>query len=70
MAELKVRKDIDEQVVEVNTGDGWNKLAPSGARDMADSYEEMMDAGEIPEHSGTRRFIETLREYADDVEEI
>jgi hypothetical protein len=68
MANLKIRKDVDEGIVEVDTGDGWRGLAPAAARDMADNYEAFIEAGDIQDHPSTRRFISLLREYADDLE--
>lgn len=68
MPELRIRKDTDEGIVEVNTGDGWRGLAPDAARDLADSYEAAIEDGTMNDRSGTRKFIRLLREYADDLE--
>lgn len=68
MPELKVRKDIEEGIVEVDTGDGWRGLAPDAARDLAASYEAAIESGKEPDHPGTREFINKLRDYADDIE--
>jgi len=68
MPQLRIRKDLDEGTVEVNTGDGWRGLKPAAARDMADSYEAAIESEKMKDRSGTRKFIEKLREYADDLE--
>lgn len=68
MPTLKVRKDTSEEIVEVNTGDGWRGLTPDAARQMADSYEQAIDSGAVTDTSGTRTFVTTLREYADDLD--
>lgn len=68
MAQLSIRKDTDEGIVEVNTGDGWRGLAPDAAREMATGYEQAIRSGDMDDTSGVRTFIEKLREYADDVE--
>lgn len=68
MPELRIRKDTDEGIVEVNTGDGWRGLAPDAARDLAGSYEAAIESGKMEDRSGARKFIRLLREYADDLE--
>lgn len=69
MPQLRIRKDLDEGTVEVNTGEGWKGLAPDAARDLADSYEAAIEDGTMEDRTGTRKFIRLLREYADDLEE-
>ena len=68
MSQLKVRKNHDDSIVEVNTGDGWRGLAPDAAREMATGYEQSVQSGEMEDSSGVRRFIRLLRQYANDVE--
>lgn len=68
MSELKIRKDTDEGIVEVDTGDGWRGLGPDAARSMAEGYEESIESGDQPDNPETRRFIDLLRDYAGDVE--
>lgn len=65
MSQLKIRKDVDEGIVEVNTGDGWRGIAPDAARDMADSYASAVNSGDLPDDAGTQQFITKLRQYAD-----
>lgn len=68
METLNIRKDLDEGIVEVDTGDGWRGLGPDAARSFADGFEEAIEGGEQPDTYGTRQFVRLLREYADDVE--
>lgn len=70
MADLKIRKDTDEGIVEVDTGDGWRGLSPDAARSMAETYEEYVEDGEMPDTTEVQKFIRLLREYADDVEGV
>lgn len=67
MPELQLRKDTDDGVVEVNTGDGWRKLSPDAARDMATTYDEAADRGDFTE-ADINEFTTKLRDYADDIE--
>lgn len=70
MSQLRIRKDLDEGIVEVDTGDGWRGLAPDAARELADYYEKGVEVGEIRETPGVSMFINRLRTYAEDVEDV
>lgn len=65
---LRIRKDVDEGIVEVDTGGGYRGLAPDAARNMAEMYEDAMKKGSVPRTSEVERFVELLRDYAEDVE--
>lgn len=67
MAQLRIRKDTDEGIVEVDTGDGWRGLAPDAARETADMYEEGIGKGDVEDTPNVRQFIKLLRQYADDL---
>jgi len=66
---VRVRKDLADNVVEVNTGDGWERLTPASARNMAAAYNRAVEEGSMESGEGVRRLIETLYVYADDVDE-
>lgn len=67
MAQLRVRKDTDEGIVEVNTGHGWRGMTPDAAEQMADSYEVAMEEGKMDDAPGLKQFIARLRAYAEDL---
>lgn len=67
MAELQINANESDGTVEVNTGDGWNAMVPEDARQLADTYEEGIESGEMDDDTGTRRFISLLRQKADEV---
>lgn len=66
---VRVRKDLADNVVEVNTGEGWERLAPASARNMAAAYNRAVEDGSIEPGSGVVQLIQTLFSYADDVDE-
>jgi hypothetical protein len=66
---VRVRKDTADDVVEVNTGDGWERLAPGSARNLASAYNKAVEEGSIDADPGVKRLIQVLYDYADDVDD-
>ncbi len=67
--EIDIAYDTEEPIVWIDTGDGDRGLGPDAARDLADDFEDLLDRGSAPDTSEHRRLVNTLRQYADKVED-
>jgi hypothetical protein len=68
ISELEIAKDRANDEVVLAVGDKMEGFDPDDARELADLYEMAAETGDIPNTSGTREFISTLRRYAFEVE--
>lgn len=68
LSTVELRWDIEDGMVEVKSGGGWNQMSPDDARELADGYEQVFDSAEELDTGDAREFVRLLRDYANKAE--